>query len=508
VPDITELLERTTPESPPDFDVADLVRRGRRRRRRARVGSGVVGVALVAAGGAGLGLVAPDDQGQVVASRPPVGEVAEAFAAAGEPLGIWEQVADPPFSPRMGSFTETASDGRVVVWGGTADNEGRTGLLTDGGVYDPEAGRWEGIAPAPVVGGAQSMSYTQLAGDRLFVLAVPDGEPGPWDAAVYDLDARRWTEVGRPPSIELPAEGIAWTGDTLALVRFWSGASVDQVATYSEPVVERWSYETGEWETGAPPPLSNRFGAYVAFDGERLAAWGGSRQDVELGSLATGAELVGDGAVYDVAADRWEPLAPSPLPLAMQGTAVWLKSGELAVAGGVVEDRSESPVMRNPDLGMDLLPMTAGATFDPVSRRWSNLAEPPQNRSDAYPVGTFVVEAAAHSLTATDLRSRSPRPTSYFDEITNSWLPVPLPDLHTIDGTLVATSRTRDNPGSGPLKVQVLAGSVWEPATEAPFVNRMDAGVTVTGQNLFVVGGAEGPDLDIAGDAWLLRFDT
>ncbi|HEV2809388.1 MAG TPA: hypothetical protein VGV93_03185, partial [Acidimicrobiales bacterium] len=55
---------------------------------------------------------------------------------------------------------------------------------------------------------------------------------------------------------------------------------------------------------------------------------------------------------------------------------------------------------------------------------------------------------------------------------------------------------------------QVLAGSVWEPATEAPFVNRMDAGVTVTGQALLVVGGAEGPDLEVTGGAWLLRFDV
>lgn len=56
--------------------------------------------------------------------------------------------------------------------------------------------------------------------------------------------------------------------------------------------------------------------------------------------------------------------------------------------------------------------------------------------------------------------------------------------------------------------MQVLVGSGWVPATEAPFVNRMDAGVAVTGQDLFVVAGAEGPDLIPTGDAWVLRFET
>jgi hypothetical protein len=510
VPEIQELLERTTPKTTSGFDVADLARRGRRRRQRSQVGTRLGAVALLAAAVAGIGVLAPDgDQGQVVATRPPVGELAEAFAASDVPLGTWEQVAQPPFSTRMGSFTGTASDGRVVVWGGSPSADGGGveggGVLTDGGVYDSESGAWEAIPAAPVPPGV-SFHGTQLKGDRLMVLGSTDGAR--LTGAVYDLDALQWTEIDSPPTIELPAEGIAWTGETLALVRFWSGAGVDTEAKYREPVVERWSYETGDWELGTSPPLSSRFGASVAFDGERLGVWGGSRRDVAIGAEVKGEELVGDGAIYDVAEDRWEPMAAGPLPPMMQGTAVWLESGRLAVAGGSVEDLSgDEPVMGSGITGMHLLPTTAGAVFDPTSQRWSPLPEPPQDRSKPQQAGTFVIEASGRSLTATDLQIRSSGPTSYYDEITQSWLPAPLPNIHTIDGTLVATSRTRGGSGDDPFKVQVLAGSVWEPATEAPFVNRMDAGVTVVGGDLLVVGGAEGPILDVTGDAWILRFD-
>jgi hypothetical protein len=509
VPEIQELLERTTPGKPPGFDVADLVRRGRRRRQRTQVGTGLGAVALVAAAVAGIGVLAPDDeQGQVVASRPPTGELAEAFAASDVPLGTWEQVAQPPFSPRMGSFTGTASDGRVVVWGGWPSAEGGGaeggGTLTDGGVYDVEAGTWEAIPAAPVPPGV-SFHGTQLKGDRLMVLGSTDGAR--LTGAVYDLDARQWTEIDPPPTIELPAEGIAWTGETLVLARFWSGAGVDTEARYREPVVERWSYETGTWENGAAPPLSSRFGASVAFDGERLGVWGGSRRDVAIGAEVKGEELVGDGAIYDVAADRWEPMAAGPLPPSMPGTAVWLEGG-LALAGGVVEDPSGSSPLGNPLTGMRFRHIVASAVYDPEARTWSALPDAPGDRwVEEMGVPFVAFESLERPLLGVDPRQSGPHPIHVYDALTRTWIEAPHRDLHELGGTLVATSRTPDNPDAGPFEVQVQVGSVWGPATEAPFVNRMDAGVAVVDQGLLVVGGAEGPNLDIVGDAWILRFD-
>lgn len=253
MPEIAELLERTTPRQMPSFDLADLARRGRRRRLRTQVGTGMGAVALVAMAVAGLGLVGAGDQGQVVATRPPVGEVAQAFAASDVPLGTWEQVTDPPFSPRTDPFTGTTSDGRVVVWGGSPGVEGvgteGGGTLTDGGIYDVDAGTWKAIAPAPVPSGV-SFHWTQLNGDRLMVLGSTNGVE--LLGAVYDLGSGEWTEIDSPPTIELPAEGIAWTGDTLALVHL-----------ANEPVVERWSFQEGEWEIGATPPIAEIGRAHV-----------------------------------------------------------------------------------------------------------------------------------------------------------------------------------------------------------------------------------------------------
>jgi hypothetical protein len=39
-----------------------------------------------------------------------------------EPAGSWSRADDPPFSPRMDAIGGTLSDGRVVVWGGHADD--------------------------------------------------------------------------------------------------------------------------------------------------------------------------------------------------------------------------------------------------------------------------------------------------------------------------------------------------------------------------------------------------
>lgn len=518
MPDIHDLLERTTPRRPPTFDVADLVQRGRRRRRRAQVGASLGGVAVAVAVVAGLGLAARGQEGQglVVASRPPTGELAHAFAATEERVGTWEQVVDPPFSPRMNSFTGTASDGRVVVWGGAPDAE--TGqVLTDGGIYDPEAESWTAIPPAPLPSDVQLepiRNRTQLAGDRLMVLASPDEGSGSSRlvGAVYDLVSGEWTVIDPPPTIDGFAEGIAWTGEVLAVVRFWSGATVDTVAAYTAPVVERWSYETGEWETGTTPPLSNRFGPAVSFDGERLGVWGGARQDVALGVQATGAEIVGDGAMYDVAADRWEPIAPGPLQPTMQAAAMWLEA-RFAVAGGAIEDRSNPPVMASEITG-PIAAVYDVAIYDPDDMAWTAVPDAPNTSEgdDRIQPGTHIFDVPEHGGQAPlvsdgPLRS-GPHPVLFYDEVTRSWLEAPLRDLHMIGGTLVATSRTPDNPGGEPFEVQVLAGSLWEPATEAPFTNRMDAGVAVVGEELLVVGGAEGPELKITGDAWLLRFDV
>lgn len=510
MPEISDLLRSTTPRMSPGFDVADLARRGRRRRRRAQMGTGIGAVAVIAAAAVGLDLVTPGEEGQglVVASRPPTGELAHAFAAAAEPLGSWEQVADPPFSPRMGSFTGTASDGRVVVWGGATDADGGGaeggGTLTDGAVYSPEAGTWEVIPAAPVSPGV-SFHWTQLKQDRLMALGSPDGSEVL--GAVYDLGSGEWTEIEAPPTIELPAEGVAWNGDALVLVRLSSGASMEKVARYTEPVVERWSYETGQWETGAVPPLSNRFGPAVAFDGDRLGVWGGATQSLGSGGPATGAELVGDGAVYDVATDHWEPMAEAPLQPLLQATATWLESGRLAIAGGTIEDRSGSPSMGISELGLHLMPVNAAAAYDPAAKTWTPLPQAPSSVYDAEMGVPYRVFGDSPFL-AVDPRESGPHPMHVFDEVTGTWIEAPLRDLHSLDGTLVATSRTPDNPAGDPFEVQVLAGSVWEPATEAPFLNRMDAGVTVTGRALLVVGGAEGPDLEVTGDAWLLRFDV
>ncbi len=388
-----------------------------------------------------------------------------------------------------------------MVWGGADAIEGEPWPLADGGIFDPEANTWEIIPPAPTPGVANfTMAQTQLAEDRLLVLGTPD-DAG-FAAAVYDLGAQTWTDVQAPPTIELPIDGVMWTGNSLVLAQLFRFDPVEG-AFARAPVVERWSLASGEWKAGAEPPLAPRRGAAVAFDGSRIGVWGGSND-----------RLLDDGAIYDIAADRWEAMAPGPLPPTAAAAAVWL-GGDLVVSGGQVPqgDRPSTGMVSGypEDMpGLMLVPSTAGpAVYDADAKTWGALLEAPTTRYDTeMGVPYRVFDDPEKSFLAVEPRESGPLPIHVYDEVTRTWLEAPLPDLHTVDGTLIATSRTRGGPGNAPFEVQVLAGSVWEPATEAPFVNRMDAGVAVTGQDLLVVGGAEGPDLEITGDAWLLRFDA
>jgi hypothetical protein len=61
-----------------------------------------------------------------------------------------------------------------------------------------------------------------------------------------------------------------------------------------------------------------------------------------------------------------------------------------------------------------------------------------------------------------------------------------------------------DGPGNSSFSVWRLDGSTWTPATPAPFPNRMEPGLGIFGNQVLVIGGQQGPDLQAQHDAWIL----
>jgi hypothetical protein len=155
-----------------------------RARRRLAVGAAAVVVLAVAAGGTLLGT-----------GRVSVGP-------SGGP-GHWRELPAPPLSPR--AYAQAVWTGHeVLVLGGEEDpcspgadcavaSEGRS----DGAAYDPQAGTWRRITPAPV---PVDSGDRLLAAEGKVVLRhfTRSHHPASW--WVYDPTADSWTRAADPPS--------------------------------------------------------------------------------------------------------------------------------------------------------------------------------------------------------------------------------------------------------------------------------------------------------------------
>jgi hypothetical protein len=489
--DITSLLEGTTPDDLAPIDLDSLIRRSRRRRARRRaVVASTAALAVAAIGVTGLSIVGAD------AGRPDV--VVPAVGPDGmplsEPVGSWSRADDPPFSPRGDAFGGALNDGRVVVWGGHADDgdtaDGAEAVptgLADGGIFDPENGVWEAIpaapVPAPTTGGASATSV-QLVDDRL---AVATGSAdGRVHAAVYDVAEGRWTEAPSQVDIPLVYDAMAWDGETLVLVRTrpgelgWAGdGRLDW--RVDRPVTLRWRVGEDGWTTGASVPFGLRDLVGAAFDGSRLALWGGS----------VGSSTPADGAVYDVGSDAWAVIPDGPLPGRFNPAVAW-SNGRLVVGGGT--DRLN-------DAGEYLGDIAA---YDPVTEAWETLPPLPEGGL-ADPQSTWRYVQGEGSLLVGDTRGGSgePEPRWYYDS--GAWEQAPLGGVMKLGEFTVATLGDRANYGSIPYEVRVGVGhDEWLDSTEAPFDSRMGATTVATPSSaLVVIGGAEGTGLELQDDTWV-----
>ncbi|MGH9226946.1 MAG: hypothetical protein ACRD2W_24900, partial [Acidimicrobiales bacterium] len=82
----------------------------------------------------------------------------------------------------------------------------------------------------------------------------------------------------------------------------------------------------------AASPLAGRSNAAMAWTGKEMVVWGGVACK-QVPCSGDAAVPLGDGAAYDPAADRWRPLATSPLA-ARSGTADGWTGREVLLWGG------------------------------------------------------------------------------------------------------------------------------------------------------------------------------
>jgi hypothetical protein len=474
---VAAVLDRTTPRDLAPLDLHDLARRGRRRRQRHRatVGGALVAVLALLA----VGVARPWSQDH----RPDVGTAVP--GPDGEPLvapvGSWSAIADPPFPSRLNAFGGTLSDGRVLVWGGEVQ-EGENWIpQIDGAIYDPGSDTWTDVPelPLPSVADGVASFAVALAGDRLAV-AADDVNDDVVVAAVYDPAEQRWTSAPRPEQLGGQFEGLAWDGDTLALVRTEPGV---------DPVTVRWQPGDDGWEVGAAPPLSSRTGVTAAFDGAELALWGGTPAGGSTGP---------DGAIYDLAADDWRAMSSSPLSTREQAAMTW-SHGRLVVGGGQTRDRPD-------DFLTDL------AVYDPSTDTWARLAGPPDGsdallwtslaRTSGQPNNDFVAGQPNFMLADAGEPQSGTIPRWFLDG--DTWELAPDYAVTMVGDLVVAFTGGFSIGLDAPFVVDVRSGpDEWVAAADAPFLDLQYATVVATGDQLLVIGGLE-PDHQTPGRAWSL----
>ncbi|MEW6473302.1 MAG: hypothetical protein AB1679_13605 [Actinomycetota bacterium] len=264
------------------------------------------------------------------------GELADG-AAWNPATNSWRAIPAAPTGPREGAVVAWAGD-RLVIWSGytvappDANEEFVPEAKEDGAAYVPATDSWVPIGPAPMP--PRSGAQSAWTGSRLIVTGGEGEDGNRTDGAALDPVSGVWSPIAARPEPDACGGEIACTG-------IWTGTAVlfPSSAQAYDPAADRWSALAAPPGRDAPAP-----GEPAVWTGRWLLTWGlpGGEDD---GSGADPGDT-GDGplkpvaAMYDPAANRWQPFPAGPLPSRTLHTAVW--TGEAMLLWGGVDTGNDA----------------------------------------------------------------------------------------------------------------------------------------------------------------------
>jgi hypothetical protein len=208
----------------------------------------------------------------------------------------------------------------MIVWGGFDSG----GYLSSGAKYLADDQVWGAVSTdgSPIARAGHSSVWT---GRNMVIFGGKSAEGLKADGYLYDPTANKWIPLpmnGAPPEARTHATMI-WTGSALIV---WGGQSRNGNLASGAILPFDAQGVPGEWaQLPTPPGISGRVAHVSAWDGKRLMVWGG---------IGSAGQLLGDGAVFDLAAGTWTtiPSLGAPTPR-FEATGVWTGE-EFVVFGG------------------------------------------------------------------------------------------------------------------------------------------------------------------------------
>lgn len=234
----------------------------------------------------------------------------------------WRRAA--PLPVPMNHPNVVAVGGRLFVLGGLSGGASWQ-ALGDSFVYNPVTDRWTALPPMPsgIERGSAAMGVhgtrVYLAGGMRTLIPGPGGlQDTVADVHSYDVLTRRWTTLPSLPEARDHVGG-AFVGGTFYVV---GGRDRGQINVRDTV----YGYSRGKWTELAPMPTA-RGGIASAVIGTKIYTFGGE------GKVVNGVNTVfAETEAYDTRTNRWEKLAPMPVP--RHGTAAISVGDTIYIPGG------------------------------------------------------------------------------------------------------------------------------------------------------------------------------
>jgi hypothetical protein len=201
----------------------------------------------------------------------------------------WDSLPPSPLDGR--SDAAAAWTGReLLIWGGWDGGFRDPPYFDDGAAFDPVAGTWRMLAPAPI---QARTAFSVWTGKELIVWGSTDRAARRLDGAAYDPATDTWRTIADGP-VDITDGSAVWTGEEMIVF----GAALDGNNHADTPTAIAAAYDpaANAWRELPPSDLSPQAMTAEWVNGE-LIAW-----DYDQASSA-----------YDPATDTWRTLPDVPL---------------------------------------------------------------------------------------------------------------------------------------------------------------------------------------------------